>query len=249
VECMSAVFAHARLSASREPSFPESFLPGLSEASLNVLETGSGACDELVSKKILAETGVTTAREKIAGSAAEAAALAGAWGYPVVAKGLQQGLVHKTELNLVRLNLADRGCLEHAFAELTQKLGKDGRVLVQEQIPPGLELIVGLFRDPQFGPAVMVGLGGVYAEVLADKVFAAGPVTESEALAMLSRLKNQKLLNGFRGAAPLDRGEAARVIAASRLGALYARIREIDVNPLIVVNGRPVAVDATIVLG
>lgn len=250
VECMAAAFAFAKLGAAREGAFPETATPRLSPTLNEILATQSGPLDEYLSKKILGECGVAVVAEAVAESAEEAVTLAENWGFPVVAKGLAQGGVHKTELGLVRLNLNDWTAVQRSFTDLSSRVGKEGLVLMQKQVPPGLELIVGLFRDPQFGPSVMVGLGGVYAEVLADKVFAAGPVTESEALAMLSRLKNQRLLDGFRGAKPLNREAAARVIAnVSQLGAAFDRIREIDINPLIVADGQPVAVDATIVLG
>ena len=250
VECMAAAFSHSRLKAASAVAFPEISTPVLSPTLNEILSTQSGPIDEHLSKKILEECGVRVVAEAVAESAEEAVGLAEKWGFPVVAKGIAQGGVHKTELGLVRLNLNDWGDVERAFKDLSARVGQEGLVLMQKQVPPGLELIVGLFRDPQFGPSVMVGLGGVYAEVLADKVFAVGPVTESEALAMLSGLKNQKLLDGFRGAKPLNREATARIIASvSRLGASFPRIMEIDINPLIVADGEPVAVDATIVLG
>lgn len=250
VECMAAAFSHSKLKAASARAFPEISAPRLSPTLNEILSTQSGPIDEHLSKKILNECGVPGVVEAVAESAEDAVALAEKWGFPVVAKGIAQGGVHKTELGLVRLNLSCWGDVERAYKDLSSRVGQEGLVLMQKQLPPGLELIVGLFRDPQFGPAVMAGLGGVYAEVLADKVFAVGPVTESEALAMLSRLKNQKLLDGFRGAKPVNREAAARIIArVSQLGAAFARIREIDINPLIVSDGEPIAVDATIVLG
>jgi acetyltransferase len=95
----------------------------------------------------------------------------------------------------------------------------------------------------------MFGLGGVLTELLGDRVFAAAPITHADALALISRLKNQKLLNGFRGAKPLDRFTMADVLVRiSALGVNFPRVIEVDINPLIVVDGQPVAVDAAIIL-
>jgi acetyltransferase len=124
-----------------------------------------------------------------------------------------------------------------------------GKVLVQRQVPGELELIVGMVRDPQFGPCVMLGLGGVMAEVLADAVFAVAPLSRSDAIALIGRLRAQRLLDGFRGAPPVDREALSRIlIQVGEIGLAHPRVREIDINPLIISGGSPVAVDATLVL-
>jgi acetyltransferase len=128
-------------------------------------------------------------------------------------------------------------------------MSNDGSVLIQKQIQGDPELIAGLMRDPQFGPCVMCGFGGILAEVMADSVFAAAPLNKSEALALIGRLKTQKLLNGFRGFTAVDRDVLADILV--RLGDLavaFEQIKEIDINPLIVQEGRPIAVDATIII-
>jgi acetyltransferase len=120
---------------------------------------------------------------------------------------------------------------------------------VQRQIQEGLELIVGLVRDPQFGPAVMLGFGGVMAEVLKDSAFAVAPLSTSDALGLMDRLRAQQLLDGFRGAKAVDREALSRILVrVGELGCAYPRVREIDINPLIVEEGRPVAVDASVIL-
>ena len=106
-----------------------------------------------------------------------------------------------------------------------------------------------MIRDPQFGPCVMCGFGGILAEVLADSVFAAAPLNQSQALALIDRLKTQKLLNGFRGFAALDREALADILVRlGDLGVAFDQIKEIDINPLIVSEGIPIAVDASIIL-
>jgi len=124
-----------------------------------------------------------------------------------------------------------------------------GSILIQKQIQGNPELIAGLIRDPQFGPCVMCGFGGLFTEVLADRVFAAAPINRFEALALIERLKTQKLLNGFRGFAAVDRDALADILVRiGELGLTYPKIKEIDLNPLIVCDGRPIVVDATIII-
>jgi acetate---CoA ligase (ADP-forming) len=205
--------------------------------------------DEHRSKQILAAMDVPVVQERLAATAQEALFTAESFGFPVVLKGISPGMIHKTEAGLVQLNISSPHQVKTVFAELLDRMQGKGKVLVQAQVAGGLELIVGLIRDPQFGPCVMFGLGGVLAELLGDRVFAAAPITHADALALISRLKNQKLLNGFRGAKPLDRGALADVLVRiSALGVNFSRVMEVDINPLIVVDGRPVAVDAAIIL-
>jgi acetyltransferase len=124
-----------------------------------------------------------------------------------------------------------------------------GILLIQKQIQGYPELIAGLIRDPQFGPCVMCGFGGVFTEVLADSVFAVAPINRVEALALIKRLKTRKLLDGFRGFAAVDRDTLADILVRiGELGLAYPQIKEIDLNPLIVSGGKPIAVDATIIL-
>ncbi|MEW5735904.1 MAG: acetate--CoA ligase family protein [Thermodesulfobacteriota bacterium] len=249
VECMQAVFRRARL-ASR------AVLPaGNGERAFDTIRTGevlsgkSGALDEHESKKILAAAGIPTVHEEKVTDLPQALAVAEKMGYPLVAKGLAAGIVHKTEADLIRLNLTDERELSRAYEELVQKVGPRGSVLLQKQLPAGLEIIAGALSDPQFGPCVMVGLGGIYAEVLNDRRFAAAPVSEEAALAMIGDLKNQKLLAGFRNAPPVDRRALAQVIARlSELVWTNGSIGQVDLNPLMLVNGSPVCVDASVVL-
>jgi acetyltransferase len=129
------------------------------------------------------------------------------------------------------------------------KMEGQGKVLVQRQLAGGVELILGLVRDPQFGPCVMFGLGGVTAELFGDAGFAVAPLNRQEALDLIGRIRGQKMLDGFRGAAPANREEIARILVAlGRIGTAFPQVREIDVNPLIVDGQSAFAVDATVVL-
>ncbi len=124
-----------------------------------------------------------------------------------------------------------------------------GKILVQRQIEGGIELIAGMVRDPQFGPCVMLGLGGIFAEILKDTVFAVAPLSHKEALSMIERLKSQKLLDGFRNFAPVDRESLAKIIMnLGELGCSNPKIKEIDINPLIATKEKIVAVDASVIV-
>jgi acetyltransferase len=170
-------------------------------------------------------------------------------GFPMVMKGLQPDQIHKTELGLVRLGIASVSQAEAEFQDLRRNMDGHGRVLVQKHVRGELELIVGLVRDSQFGPCVMLGFGGTMAEVLGEPVFATAPLSEADALRLIERVRSQRLLQGFRGAPPVDREALAHVLCrVGEIGAAYPRVREIDINPLIVCQGEPVAVDATLIL-
>ena len=216
---------------------------------VDLLRTGDGTLDEHDAKRVLGACGIPVVEERLVADADEVAQAAAALGFPVVLKGLQPGVVHKTERGLVRLGIASAVDAAAQYEELYRAMSGRGKVLLQQQIRGELELIVGLVRDPQFGPCVMLGFGGVMAEVLGEPVFAVAPLSEDEARRVIDRLKPQKLLRGFRGAAPVDRATLARILVrVGDLGLAYPRVREIDINPLIVTGGNPVAVDASVIL-
>ncbi len=247
VECMAAVFRHHRLREQRTPEIPAPASPDLSPETATLLTEAGAWLDEYRAKRILADWGIPVVDEQIAESAETVADFARSHGFPLVMKGLVPGEAHKTEKGRVKLHINSPEAAQDAYFELTQAMGEPGRVLVQPQLEGTLELIAGLIQDPQFGPCVMCGLGGVFAEVLEDVAFAVAPLSEAEALALLGRLKSHAVLDGFRGALPADKQALARILVAlGDLGAGHPRIREIDINPLILVRGRPVAVDALI---
>lgn len=214
-----------------------------------ILPDETGVLDENRSKEILKARGIPVVREEMVSNVKEAVKAAQAHGFPVVLKGISRGMVHKTEAGLVRLDLRSAEQVQTVYADLLAAMDHQGSILVQQQVPRGVELIVGMIRDPQFGVCVMCGMGGIFAEVLGDTVFGVAPLVMDEALALISRLKSQKLLDGFRGESPLDREALARILVqVGQLGVDDKRIREIDINPLIIREGLPVAVDASIVL-
>src|SRR5205823_2562762 len=183
--------------------------------------------------------------------AAAAVAASEEIGYPVVLKVASERIQHKTEAGGVELDLRDAAQVEAAFARIRENalryLGDDDGdidgVVVQEQIPPGVELIAGVEVDEQLGPFVLVGLGGVTAEALQDVAIRPAPIDRTDALEMIRGLRGAALLEGFRGAEPADVEAAATALSAlSRLAAdRRDEIAELDLNPLIVLpRGRGV---------
>ncbi len=208
---------------------------------------------EAESKGLLREHGVPVAEERMVASADEAVAAAEALGFPVVAKLNGERIAHKTERGLVRLDLADKEAVHRAATELLDAARpEDGdvTVLVAPMIRGNRELIAGVLRDPQFGPTVMLGVGGILAEAVADVVFRPAPVDAVTAEEMIDQLATQRLLGDFRGEAAVDRAALVDVLTGlGRLAAERTDIASVDVNPLIVTaDGRPVAVDALVEL-
>ncbi|MFO1059528.1 MAG: acetate--CoA ligase family protein [Dongiaceae bacterium] len=184
---------------------------------------------------------------RIAESAAAACAAAEAIGFPAVLKTAQPGILHKTERDGVRLALADGEAVGRAYRDLATRLGP--RVLVTRMAGRGVELSFGATRDPQFGPLVMVGAGGVLIEFLADRQFALAPFDVATARRLIDRLALRPLLDGKRGAAPADIEALATALArfsvmVADLGDLLA---EVDLNPLVATPEGPVALDALVV--
>jgi len=209
---------------------------------------------EAASKALLREFGVPMADEREAGDAAAAAAAATELGFPVVIKLCGDAIAHKTERGLVKLRLGDAAAVEAAAADLlTKATAEDGDVslLVAPMISGNRELIAGVVRDPQFGANVMLGVGGVLAEALADVVFRPIPLSPLDAEEMIAGLATQKLLGEFRGEGAVDRTALTAVLMGlSALAVARPDVASVDVNPLIIrADGGPVAVDALVELG
>jgi acyl-CoA synthetase (NDP forming) len=221
----------------------------------DLLDRAGPRLSEAEAKAVLAAYGIPVARDALVADADAAAKAAAEIGYPVVLKLDSPDITHKTEAGVVKLGLADEAALRRAVAEIDAAAGKIvptptiRGISVQPMIPPGLELVIGARLDPQFGPLVVVGLGGVLVEVLADIAADLAPVGQRQALAMLQSLKGWKLLTGYRGARGVDLDRlAAIIVAVSELATdLADRIGEIDVNPVICSAETIIAVDALIV--
>ena len=203
------------------------------------------------SKTLLREAGVPCGAEELASTPDEAAAAAERIGFPVVAKLCGRAIAHKSERNLVRLGLRDsaavRAAAEDLLARATDEDGDVG-VLVGEMVSAKRELIAGFVRDPQFGPCVVIGLGGILTEALQDVAFAAAPLTRVQARALLGRLRTSALITEpFRGEPAGDLDAIADVLVAlGDLAVARPDIASVDVNPLLLRDGKPVAVDALV---
>lgn len=206
------------------------------------------ALSEHDAKQVIAAYGVPIAAERLCVSASEAVEAAKALGYPVVAKGCGPTLQHKTELDMIRLNLGSDAAVASACAELQPRLPPGAGLLVQKMLSGKRELMAGVIRDPQFGPCVSLGIGGVFAEVLADATFRAAPFGPEVARSMIEDLKMASILGAFRGQSPVDQTALAQILVGlGDLAIAHPEIAEVDVNPLLVVGADPIAVDALIV--
>ncbi|MGE0723884.1 MAG: acetate--CoA ligase family protein [Alphaproteobacteria bacterium] len=209
---------------------------------------GGGALSETEALDLLAAWGVPTVAHAAAASEDGAAVAASRIGHPVALKTAAPGIHHKSDVGGVRLGLADEAAVRATWRDLAARLGPE--VTVAAMAPRGVEIALGMVRDPQFGPVVMVGAGGTLVELLADRATALAPFGPATARRLLDRLAVRKLLDGHRGGPAVDIDALAAAIAAfSVLAAdLIDVVAEIDVNPL--VCGRTIlAVDALVIPG
>jgi acetate---CoA ligase (ADP-forming) len=197
---------------------------------------------ERAAKEILTLYGIPVTRERLATNADEAMSAAREIGYPVALKIESPDIAHKTEAGGVLLNVADDGAVRVGFETVIANAWKYkpeaqlGGVLVQEMVTGGRELILGMTQDPVYGPAVAVGLGGIFVEVLKDVALGVPPLTEHDSRAMLSRLRGAAILDGTRGAAPADTDAVVDILGTFSQLCLDLRdvVSEIDINPLLV---------------
>lgn len=212
----------------------------------------SRTLSEPESKALVAAYGVPVPIEATATNAVEAADAADRVGYPVVLKLAGGSIAHKTERGLVRLGIRTRSDAEAAAAELLASARPDDgpvELLVAPMVSGDRELIAGMMRDEQFGALVAFGLGGVLAEAIGDVVFAPAPLDAADAEALIDRLAGQAVLGEFRGQPPVDRTALVELLSGlGRLADERADVVSVDLNPLIVCDGRPIAVDALVEL-
>jgi len=219
----------------------------------------AGAYNEIEGKRILAEAGVPASPERLATNVDDAVAAAGEFGYPVVMKVVSPDIVHKTEAGGVKLNLASEDAVRAAYGDILascRQAHPDADItgiLVAKMVRGGVEAILGVQRDPVFGPVVMFGLGGIFTEIMKDVTFRLAPFGEEEAMEMIRAIRGFPLLDGARGAAKADQAALAKALSRLSVFADANRdvIRSIDVNPLVVLpEGEGVmALDAVILTG
>ena len=214
------------------------------------LKRGATTLSEHESKLFLAEHGIPVTREVVRQTEDDVVATAGEIGYSIVLKASGDTLSHKTELNLIALDLRNEEEVRQAYRRLVSHPDVPVReVLVQQMIKGDRELVAGLTRDEQFGPCVMFGLGGIFTEILEDIAFRVAPLTRADALEMMESIRAKKILGAVRGKPPIDREKLADILVAlGDIGLHYEMVKEIDINPIKILDGKPVAVDALVVL-
>lgn len=216
----------------------------------DAIERGADNLSEFESKQILSGYGIPVTMEKTATTMEETVSAANSIGYPVVLKASGEELQHKTELNLIRLDLKDASQVRQAYTELLEESTIPiTEVLIQQMLSGNRELLAGLKRDSQFGPCVVFGLGGILAEILEDVSIRVAPITTFDAMDMMENIRGKKILEPFRGKPQVDRKALAELlIALGTIGLENSAVAEIDINPIKLIDGRPVAVDALVVL-
>jgi len=216
----------------------------------NAIKNGRTTLSEYESKQLLASYRIPVTREVLILDEEGLIKAAGEIGYPVVLKGCSPEIAHKTEKGLIRVDIRNDSEARIAFAEIIAGMnGSTMSVLVQEMVRGKRELVAGLIRDPQFGPCVMFGLGGIFTEVLNDVSFRVAPLENFDALEMMQEIKGHKILGAVRGMEAVDMNILRDIlITIGKIGMENEKIEEIDINPLIISGNKPVAVDALIVL-
>ena len=220
-----------------------------------VVEDGRKNLLENEAKTVCMEYGIPVTKFKLAKNEVEAVKAADEIGYPVVLKIVSPNIIHKSDVGGVILNLTNSNEVQSAYKRILENVNakkKEAKilgVLVQEMAPPSTEVIVGAIKDPQFGHALMFGLGGVFVEVLRDVTFRIAPVTEADAREMITEVKGYPLLRGYRNIPPADTDAIADILLkTSKLVTENPEIKELDLNPIIVYEKGAKTVDARIIL-
>jgi acetyltransferase len=222
------------------------------------LACAQGALTEAAARPVLAAYGLPLAAGGLATTPAQAVELAEAGGYPAVLKIVSPDILHKSESGGIALNLPHAAAVQAAYRHIMERAAAaapEARltgVLVQKMAPPGHEVIVGVRRDPQFGPLLMFGLGGIYVELLTDVSFRVAPISRAEARAMIAETKAGRLLAGLRGQPPADiEAVVDCLVRLSQLALDFPQIEEVEVNPLRVLpqGEGALALDARLILG
>ena len=210
---------------------------------------------EVESKELLKKAGIPIVEAKLARSKKEAVSISKKMSFPVVLKISSPDVIHKSDSGGVKLGLANAAQVGKAYSEIISSIKKaypkaliEG-VSVQRMAPPGVEVIVGMSKDPQFGPVLMFGLGGILVEVLKDVSFRIVPVTERDAGEMIREIKGYPILEGYRGQKPASIPALEKLIVKlSQFVEENPQIKELDLNPIFAYPDKAVAVDARIIL-
>lgn len=210
---------------------------------------------EVEAKTFLKQAGIPVVETRLAETPKEAVSVSQRMGFPVALKIASPEIVHKSDSGGVRLSLKNASEVRTAYREIVDSARKKypsasiHGVSVQKMAKPGTEVIVGTSKDPQFGPVIMFGLGGIFVEVLKDVSFRIIPLTRKDALEMTEEIKGYPLLKGYRGKEPVDIKALIEIILKiSGLMEQYPEIKELELNPILAYKKGALAVDARIVL-
>jgi len=221
----------------------------------NAQKSGRKYLNEIESKQLLKGAGVPTTDIRLVKSRDEAVASAKEIGFPVVLKIISPDIVHKSDIGGVKLGLGDGAAVGKAYDEMMaavkakQPSAKIDGVSVQNMAKPGVEVIIGVSRDQQFGPVLMFGMGGILVELLKDVSFRIVPITRHDAQEMIREMKSFPLLEGYRGSEPASiKALEDMLLKVSELAAKTPEIKEMDLNPVFARRDDAIAVDARIIL-
>ena len=220
-----------------------------------VKKEGRSILTEFESKKILKQAGIPVVETKLAKTQKEAVSLSQKMSFPVVLKIVSPEVIHKSDSGGVKLSINSVTEVKKAYDEILKKVRKQyphaviHGVSVQKMIQPGTEVIVGTSKDPQFGPVIMFGLGGIFVELLKDVSFRVIPVEQRDAHEMIKEIKGYPLLQGYRGKEPASLSALVEIILKiSKLIEENPQIKELELNPIFAYRNKAVAVDARIIL-
>ena len=210
---------------------------------------------EIESKELLKGAGIPVVETKLATSQEEAISLSEELGFPVALKIASSDVVHKSDAGGVKLGLTDDAQVGNAYSDIDTSIRRGfpkariQGVSVQTMARKGIEVIIGMSKDPQFGPVLMFGLGGVLVEILKDVSFRIVPITRKDAREMIKEIKGYPILTGYRGQEPADIASLERLLVkVSRFVEKYPEIKELDLNPIFAYKDGAIAVDARIIL-
>ena len=231
-------------------------MPGTRSTLEDARKSGRTHLLEPEAKAVCIEYGIPVTRFLVAQNVDEALRSADTIGYPVVLKVVSPQIIHKSDVGGVAVGLRDAKELRAAYRTILEVVEKNSPgadvkgMLVEEMLPSSTEVVVGTTRDPQFGHVIMFGLGGVFVEVLRDVSFRATPIHASDAREMITELKAFPILGGYRGKPPADIDALVDILLkTSKLVTEHPEISEVDLNPILVSEKGPKAVDARILLG
>jgi acyl-CoA synthetase (NDP forming) len=221
----------------------------------DVKKQGRVLLTEIEAKQVIRGAGIKIIETRLAKSQQEAVEISNEIGFPVVLKIASPDITHKTDVGGVKVGLQSPAEVKKAYDEIMASVCKkqpkakiDG-VAVQSMAKPGIEIIVGMYKDAQFGPVIMFGLGGIFVEVLKDVSFRLIPILKRDAEEMIKGIKGYALLNGYRGQEPAHLPSLVDVLLKlSTLVEKTPEIKEIDLNPLFAYKNSAIAADARIVL-